>query len=74
MNKTIFYKGVEFDVDFYYQPEEPMIMYYADGSGYPGSPAEIEIYEIKHKGTYFYEVLEDNLDDIEDLIWEKLEE
>lgn len=29
-----------------YTPEEPMVMYYPDGSGYPGSPAEFEISEI----------------------------
>lgn len=26
-------------------PGEPMVMYYADGSGYPGSPAGLDDYE-----------------------------
>ena len=26
----------------YIIPEEPMVLYYPDGSGYPGSPAELD--------------------------------
>jgi len=37
--------GVEFDFD--YTPGEPMVMYDADGSGYPGSPPEGEITEVR---------------------------
>lgn len=29
-----------------YYPEEKMVMYYRDGSGYPGSPAYVELEEI----------------------------
>ena len=28
-------------VEFDYEPEEQMVMYYPDGSGYPGSPANV---------------------------------
>jgi len=49
--------GIEFDVDFDYTPGEPMVMYYADGSGYPGSDPEIEINSITHKGTDFTDFL-----------------
>ena len=71
-NIDIEYKGVKFDIEFYYQPEEPMVRYYADGSGYPGCPAEIEISEIKHNGTCFMELLENDLEDLEDIILEKI--
>ena len=30
-----------------YVPEEKMVMYYPDGSGSPGYPAEFDIYDIK---------------------------
>ena len=29
-------------IDFDFQPEEPMVMYYADGSGDPGCPASVD--------------------------------
>ena len=29
-------------VEFDYEPEEPMVMYYPDGSGDPGSPASVD--------------------------------
>lgn len=35
--------GIEADVDVVVYPGEPMVRYYADGSGYPGSPTEIEV-------------------------------
>ena len=34
--------NIEFDID----PGEPMVMYYSDGSGYPGSPPEFYLTEI----------------------------
>lgn len=33
----------QLEVEFYFQPEEPMVMYYPDGSGYPGSAESREI-------------------------------
>ena len=32
-------------VDFSYSPGEPMVRYYPDGSGYPGSPPEFDCVE-----------------------------
>ena len=40
-------KELIIEVKGIYYPEEPMVMYYADGSGYPGSPSEFEIQNIK---------------------------
>lgn len=35
--------GVTFDVTGTAHPGEPMVRYYRDGSGYPGSPPEFEL-------------------------------
>jgi hypothetical protein len=35
--------GVEVELTWNVYPEEPMVMYYPDGSGYPGSPAHAEL-------------------------------
>ena len=74
MTETIKFKGVEFLVEFDYQPEEPMVMYYPDGSGYPGCPEEIQITKIEHQGTDFFELLEGEFEAIEELISEKIRE
>jgi hypothetical protein len=68
------YRGVEITVDGYYTPEEPMVMYYDDGSGYPGSPAEMEIHDIKYFDVSVKDLYEslDVITEIEDLIIEKL--
>jgi hypothetical protein len=73
MQTTINYRGVDFDIEFDFQPYEEPVRYYSDGSGYPGAPSYIEyIHEIKHKGTCFFEFLEDDIDEVKDLILETL--
>jgi len=73
MQITIEYKGVEFDVDYDYQPAEAPVYYYRDGSGYPGCPEAVEqINEFKHKGTCFMEFIEDCHEEIEELILQKM--
>jgi len=52
-----------FEIEYRYTPEEPMVMYYADGSGYPGSPAEIEIYNIFLGSTEVSEILTESFID-----------
>lgn len=48
-NKTIEVEidGIEYEEEWelklHFTPGEKMIMYYKDGSGYPGSPAEVEL-------------------------------
>lgn len=39
----------EIKVNYTYYPEEPMVRYYPDGSGYPGAPASVEIEVISIK-------------------------
>lgn len=58
-NDTFTYQEVDFDIEYYYTPEEPMVMYYADGSGYPGSSAEVEILKIEVMGYDMWELLND---------------
>ena len=41
------YRDVVLYVHGIYSPEEKQVLHYPDGSGYPGSPAEFDIYEIK---------------------------
>ena len=44
--------NLEIEVEGNYYPEEHEVRYYKDGSGYPGSPSEFEIQNIKiTKGT-----------------------
>jgi hypothetical protein len=43
---TVNYLGFNFDLTGNYTSEEPMVMYYKDGSGYPGSSAEFEITDV----------------------------
>ena len=73
---TIEFNGVEFDVKFYYEPAERMVMYYPDGTGHPGSPANVELEEITHQGTDFFELLDaaNMIEKIENLILEQCEE
>ena len=42
MEITINYKGIDFDVEYDYQPYEKQVLYYPDGSGYPGCPEMVE--------------------------------
>lgn len=67
---NITFKGVDLKVDFNYIPEEPMVMYYPDGSGHPGSAEEYEINEIIFQGVDVYEIYEslDLLSEIEEEI------
>lgn len=36
-------EAFEFSIDYDITPGERMVMYYPDGSGYPGSPTEVEL-------------------------------
>lgn len=52
---------VYLDVSGYYSPSEPMVMYYADGSGYPGCPAEFEITSVSLNGTRITDLISDEV-------------
>ena len=74
MEAIIEFKGVKFDVEFDYQPEEKMVMYYKDGSGDPGCAENITLHEMTHKGTCFMEWIEDDHEKIEEIISNQLAE
>ncbi len=46
MEVKINFRGINLVVNGNYTPEEPMIMYYSEGDGYPGAGSEYEILEI----------------------------
>jgi hypothetical protein len=59
-------------IDFDFQPEEAMVMYYSDGSGYPGCPASIDNVGVYWKTRKFNSTTgqEDVKIDITDLLTE----
>lgn len=50
---TIYLDDVPFGVKANFYPGEPMVMYYPDGSGYPGSPDDVECESISFGGVEF---------------------
>ena len=71
---TITLEGIEFDVDFNYTPEEKPVYRDSNGEGHPGSPSEVEILSIEHKGTDFTNFLVDDHKEIERIILDKYEQ
>lgn len=68
MKTQLNYIGIEFDADFDYQPEERAVMYPND-KAYPGCPAQVELYSLKHQGTEFIQLLpESHIKEIEEII------
>ena len=69
-NTEIEIDGITLSVDYYYDKGEPMVMYYPDMSGHPGSPPSVEIYGVYADGeTDIYELLSDRvIDTIEETI------
>ena len=65
---SVSFDGVTFTGTF--TPEEPMVMYYKDGSGYPGSPADFEITKIEGDPIKLVEFIET----IHNNIWPELSE
>jgi hypothetical protein len=75
-------------ISFDFQPEEAMVRYYSDGSGYPGCPASIDNVGVYWKTRKFNsnthkwedveidvtDLMEELGHDIEQLCWDYLEE
>lgn len=73
MEIEIEYRGVKLMVEGTYVPEEPMVMYYPDGSGYPGSSEDYEIEVVLVGDVDIYDIFTNlQLDDIRDLVLEKM--
>ena len=72
MNTTVKFRGIELDVEFDYQPYEPDVWTLSNGDpGYPGCPESVELTEIYYRGEDFWELLEDYVDQIEELVLEQ---
>jgi len=64
-------------IEYDYEPEEPMVRYYSDGSGYPGSPAMIEVTRVvlnSGRELEWESIPEPTRDRIEDMCWEDVED
>ena len=72
MKTKLNYKGIEFDVEFDYQPAEKAER--GPEAQYPGCPETAEITEILFMGVDFYEVMEDYFYEIADIILEQMHE
>jgi hypothetical protein len=75
MEVSIEYRGVSLMVGGTYEPEEPMVMYYADMSGYPGSASDFEIDTVFVGDIEISDILiDDQLLDIRNLVLESIED
>ena len=53
---TINIYGIDYDIDYEFTKGEPTVWYYSDGSGYPGSPDSIEIFEARPPFPDFFDI------------------
>jgi hypothetical protein len=74
MKATITIKGIQFNADFDYTPAEPEVWYYKDGSGHPGTPAEVEVISLHHDGHDWTWFCNEHMDMVTEAIWEALEQ
>jgi len=70
--------GLEVEIEWNLTEGEPMVRYYPDGSGYPGSPPEAEIQNVRVTALYFgdEDLVRNRPDWFESLdayVWEHLE-
>jgi hypothetical protein len=73
MSVTIEYLEVEFEVNYDYQPGEPEVRYYSDGSGYPGCPESCDITEVNYGKRDMFEYFDDqDFEKIEQLLWDEI--
>lgn len=65
-----------FIVDYKFDKGEPMIRYYEDGSGYPGSGADVDIYSVALYADCSYDdvITDDILPILSEYIIEKIKE
>lgn len=67
------YLELELIVDYDYQPEEPMVRYYPDGSGYPGAAEEVTVTSVKFGNVELISELSDEqIEEIEEQILENI--
>lgn len=57
----ITFNDINLTVDYDYSPEEPTIWRYSNGDGHPGSPAYVDILDIRVQDISILEVFSDDL-------------
>jgi hypothetical protein len=73
MKTTVVIKGIEFEVEFDFQPYEKPQYYDSNGLGHPGCEAEVShIGNIMHGDTNFDFFFRDDMDIVEEAIWNSL--
>lgn len=70
MMSRIPFRNLEIEVHYDYQPEEKPVMYYSDGSGYPGCSEQLEINAVMLGEYDITELCEDMMDKIEARLYE----
>ena len=68
---SIDFKDHVLEVHGEYHPAEKEVLYYPDGSGYPGCAAEFEIHDIMLGEYSLFEILWNDLEEIEELVIDK---
>ena len=64
------FRNLDLEVHYDYQPEEPMVRYYSDGSGYPGCAESVEINAVILGEHDITELCQEIMDKIEDRLYE----
>ena len=72
MKSIITFRGLTLKVEFDYQPEEKMVRYYSDGSGYPGCSENVAVNSVMLGEYDITELCDDMIGAIEDRIIEVL--
>lgn len=67
------YVEVLVEVEFEYDPGEPMVRYYANGDGHPGVEPSVEIMRVLASGIDIYEALgRDEIEALENACMESM--
>ena len=56
-NYSLVMYDVLLNIEYEYTEGEPMVDNYGDGSGYPGSPASIELYTVSVNGADITDII-----------------
>lgn len=59
--KEITFYEINLTVDYDYSPEEPTVWRYSNGDGHPGSPAYVDILDIRVQDTSILVLCSDDL-------------
>jgi len=71
--QLIYYKGVGLNVIYTFTKGHPGTLYHSDMSGTPPEQAEVELHEIEINKQDAWDLLEDQIEDIQEYILENIE-